>query len=251
MILRLLGLPETPTNLFLLLVIGGMVMYFSVSGLSYMIFFVWGKKRFHPTYVAKPAEIKAQMKWGVYGVLGNAVLTAPLHWLIAHGYSQAYWDPMERGIPYFVLSVGLYLAFTETWIYWVHRWLHLPAVFRVLHKPHHKWRATTSWASMAFHPLDSFAQALPHHLALFLFPVNVYLYLTMLSFVMLWSVIIHDRVSLVKWSVINYTGHHTLHHWYFTCNYGQFFTFWDKIMGTWRDPEAAAHDGSVPEGLLR
>lgn len=251
MILRLLGLPETPTNLFLLLVIGGMVMYFSVSGLSYLIFFVWGKKRFHPTYVAKPEVLKDQMKWGVYGVLGNAVMTAPLHWLIANGYSQAYWDPMERGIPYFILSIFLYLAFTETWIYWVHRWLHLPAVFRVLHKPHHKWRATTSWASMAFHPLDSFLQALPHHLALFLFPVNVYLYLVMLSFVMLWSVMIHDRVSLVKWSVINYTGHHTLHHWYFTCNYGQYFTFWDKLMGTWRDPEAAAHDGSVPEGLLR
>jgi lathosterol oxidase len=256
MILRLLGLPETPTNLFLFFVFGGIATYFSVSGLSYLIFFVWGRKRFHPTYVPKWDVLRDQMKWGIYGTVGNAVLTAPIHWLVANNYSQAYWDISEAhwGLPgpaYFVVSVVIYLTFTETWIYWVHRWLHLPAVFRVLHKPHHKWRATTSWASMAFHPLDSFAQALPHHLALFLFPVNVYLYLAMLVFVMLWSVMIHDRVSLVKLSFVNYTGHHTLHHWYFTCNYGQFFTFWDKAMGTWRDPEAAAHDGSVPDGLLR
>jgi lathosterol oxidase len=256
MFLRLVGIPETPTNLFLLLVFGGMFFYFSLSGLSYLIFFVWGKKRFHPTYEADKATIHEQMRWGVYGVLGNAVLTAPLHWLIANGYSRAYWDLSEThwGMPalvFFPVSILLYLAFTETWIYWVHRWLHIPAVFRLLHKPHHKWRATTSWASMAFHPLDSFLQALPHHLALFLFPVNVYLYLVMLNFVMLWSVMIHDRVSLVRWSFINYTGHHTLHHWYFTCNYGQFFTFWDKLMGTWRDPEEAERNHSVPEWVLR
>ncbi|MFO0681024.1 MAG: sterol desaturase family protein [Sandaracinus sp.] len=251
MILTLLGIPETALNLFLFFVLGGIVTYLSVSGLSYMIFFVWGKQRFHPTYVSKPEVLRDQIKWGLYGTLGNAVLTAPIHWLVANGYSQAYWNLSDYGIPYFILSVVLYIAFTETWIYWVHRALHIPVLFRWFHKPHHKWRATTSWASMAFHPLDSFAQALPHHLALFLFPVNVYLYLGMLAFVMLWSVMIHDRVSFVKNSIINYTGHHTLHHWYFTCNYGQFFTFWDKLMGTWRDPEKAAHDGSVPDGLLR
>jgi lathosterol oxidase len=251
MILSLLGLPETPLNLFLLLMVGGTIMYFVTSGLSYQIFFVWGRKRFHPSYKPKPEEIRSQMMWALYGTFGNAVLTAPLHWLIANGYSQAYWDPMERGIPYLIFSIVLYLAFTETWIYWVHRALHLPVFFRMFHKPHHKWRATTSWASMAFHPMDSFVQALPHHLAVFLFPVNVYVYLAMLGFVMMWTVLIHDRVSLVKLPFLNYTGHHTLHHWYFTCNYGQFFTFWDRLMGTWRDPEAAQQDGSVPEGLLR
>ena len=69
MILRLLGLPETPTNLFLLLVFGGMFFYFALSGISYLIFFVWGRERFHPTYTAKPEEIRAQMKWGVGNVL--------------------------------------------------------------------------------------------------------------------------------------------------------------------------------------
>lgn len=251
MLCSLLGIPETPLNVFLSLLIGGAISYFSVSGLSYWYFFVFRHDKYHPSYKAKPEEIRAQIKWGVYGTIGNAILTAPFHWGIAHGYSQAYWNPLELGIPWLIASFLIYLAFTETWIYWAHRALHTKWMYKYLHKPHHKWRATTSWASMAFHPLDSFLQAVPHHLAVFLLPVNGYIYMAMLVFVMLWSVIIHDRVSIVKWSVINYTGHHTLHHWFFTCNYGQFFTFWDKAMGTWRDPEAAARDGSVPEWVLR
>ena len=145
MILTLLGIPETALNLFLFFVLGGIVTYLSVSGLSYMIFFVWGKQRFHPTYVSKPEVLRDQIKWGLYGTLGNAVLTAPIHWLVANGYSQAYWNLSDYGIPYFILSVVLYIAFTETWIYWVHRALHIPVLFRWFHKPHHKWRATTSW----------------------------------------------------------------------------------------------------------
>ncbi len=249
--MHLLALPETPLNTFLVLTIGGLALYFGLSGLSYLIFFVWGKKRFHPTYEADPAANKQAMKWGVFGTLGNVMLTAPIHLLIANGYSQVYWDVSDYGWGWLAGSLVVYLMFTETCIYWIHRALHGDFLYSRLHKYHHEWRATTSWVSMAFHPLDSFAQALPHHLCVFLFPVHGLLYLTMVSFVSVWSVIIHDRVSFVRWNWINYTGHHTLHHWFFKYNYGQFFTVWDKMMGTWRDPEAEAKTGELPEGLLR
>lgn len=253
MIARLLGLdiPQDPLSQFLFLTISGLGVYFALSGLSYLIFFVWGRERFHPTYVSDPAANKAAMKWGVIGTIGNVVLMMPFHWLIASGHSQIYWDVGEHGWPYLAVSFVAYIAFTETCIYWAHRWLHTDFGYRHLHKYHHEWRVTTSWVSMAFHPLDSFLQALPHHLIGFLLPINGWMYLTMVSFVSLWSVIIHDRVSLVRWNVINYTGHHTLHHWFYTCNYGQFFTFWDRMMGTHKDPAIYEQNGEVPEGVLR
>lgn len=251
MLLTLLGLPETPLAQFAMLSIGGLVAYFGVSGLSYMIFFVWGKKRFHPTYVAEPEVLRDQIKWGLYGTLGNAVLTVPFHWAIANGYSRIYWDPMERGLPYLIFSFVLYLAFTETSVYWIHRALHWKYLYRYIHKPHHKWRSSTSFVSMAFHPLDSFAQAVPTHIFLFFVPLNAYMYLLVLGFIMTWTVLIHDRVTVVRGSIINTCGHHSLHHWYFQCNYGQFFTFWDKLMGTWRDPEEEFYKGKVPAGILR
>lgn len=37
-------------------------------------------------------------------------------------------------------------------------------------------------------------------------------------------------------TVINTTAHHTVHHLYFNYNYGQYFTFWDRLGGSHREP---------------
>ncbi len=251
MFLRLLGIEETPLNQFLYLTVAGLIIYFTLSGLSYLLFFVWGKKRFHPTYTPDPAANREAMKWGVIGTIGNVLMMMPFHLLIANGYSRVYWDVADYGWGWLCLSFVLYITFTETCIYWIHRALHTDFLYHRLHKYHHSWRVTNSWVSMAFHPFDSFAQALPHHVFGFIFPVHGMIYLVMVSFVSLWSVFIHDRVSFVKWNVINYTGHHTLHHWFYRYNYGQFFTIWDRLMGTWRDPEVAAREDQIPDGVLR
>ncbi|AKF07388.1 sterol desaturase family protein [Sandaracinus amylolyticus] len=251
MILRLLGIPETPLNQFVFLTVAGLTLYFTLSGLSYLIFFVWGKERFHPTYLPDQQANRNAQKWGVIGTIGNVVLMMPFHILIASGHSQIYWDIGEYGWGWLIASFFLYLVFTETCIYWAHRWLHTDRGYHWLHKYHHEWRVTTSWVSMAFHPLDSFLQALPHHLFGFIFPLYGPIYLVMVSFVSVWSVMIHDRVSFVRFKWINYTGHHTLHHWYYDYNYGQFFTFWDRLMGTWKDPEVAEKSGEIPDGVLR
>jgi lathosterol oxidase len=133
----------------------------------------------------------------------------------------------------------------------VHRALHKGWLFKHIHKPHHQWRESTSFVSMAFHPLDSFAQAVPTHIFAFFVPLNAWVYLVVLAFIMTWTVMIHDRVSFVRGGIINHCNHHSLHHWYFRVNYGQFFTFWDRLMGTWMDPEAEYYRGKVPEDLMR
>ena len=58
----------------------------------------------------------------------------------------------------------------------------------------------------------------------------------LIVFVTLWSVLIHDRIRWVPGAIVNHTGCHTAHHWYYECNYGQYFTFWDRLCGTYRDP---------------
>jgi Delta7-sterol 5-desaturase len=37
-------------------------------------------------------------------------------------------------------------------------------------------------------------------------------------------------------TIINGPAHHTLHHLYFTVNYGQYFTWADRWSGTYRQP---------------
>ncbi len=117
----------SPLGIFLVLAVGGSLLYLSLASLGYATFFVWKKDRFLPDYVANPAELKKAITWGLVSVVGNAVLTAPIHHAIVTGRSSVYYDLDERGLGYFVFSVAVYLFVTETLVYWTHRALHHPA----------------------------------------------------------------------------------------------------------------------------
>lgn len=250
MLMQLLGLPEHPLVMFLTLTTGGLLAYGALASLSYLYFFKWRGSKYHPGYRSDGPENRRAVKWSAASVAGNALLMTPIHLLIALGYGKVYWDVDDHGWGWLGISFVLYMVVTETMIYWTHRALHVGPLYRYIHHPHHSFKVTTPWVGVAFNPLDSFAQALPHHLCVFLFPVHGGMYLFMVAFVTLWAVMIHDRVSFVRWGGINYTGHHTLHHWYAHYNYGQFFTFWDRIMGTYLSPESKRVAEEIPEGVV-
>ena len=249
--MHLLGLPEDPLVIFATLALGGLAFYFALSAASYLYFFYIRRDRYHPGFKPNKPENRRAMWWSFASVAGNALLMTPIHLLVAFGHSKVYWDVDDHGWGWLIISFLLYLAITETLIYWTHRALHVGPLYTYIHNPHHSFKVTTPWVGVAFNPLDSFAQALPHHLCVFLFPVHGGLYLGMVAFVTLWAVMIHDRVSFVRWGGINYTGHHTLHHWYSDYNFGQFFTFWDRIGGTYLSPESERVAREIPAGVVQ
>jgi len=117
--------------------------------------------------------------------------------------------------------------------------LHHPLIYKYIHKPHHKWLIPTPFASHAFHPLDGYLQSVPYHLFIFVFPLHRWLYLALFVFVNFWSILIHDSDMITGHAlekVINGPAHHTLHHLYFTVNYGQYFTWADRWGGSYRQP---------------
>ena len=59
--------------------------------------------------------------------------------------------------------------------------------------------------------------------------------------VQIWTIFIHDGDMITgHWleKYINSPAHHTLHHIYFTCNYGQYFTWADTHFGSHKPPQA-------------
>lgn len=120
------------------------------------------------------------------------------------------------------------------------------------HKPHHLWKIATPFASHAFHPVDGFMQSLPYHVYPFLFPLHKITYLGLYIFVNVWTISIHDgdyRVPRLLRHIINGSAHHTDHHLYFDYNYGQYFTLWDKIGGSYKSP--TAFEGKGPHDYMR
>ncbi|GLI74363.1 c-5 sterol desaturase [Penicillium ochrochloron] len=222
-------------SLFLMIWFFGLAMYLIGSFIMYHT--VYDKRLLkHPRYL--PNQIKQEINQGLSAIPVMAILTAPLFLAEVRGWSKLYNFASEAPFPcYNWLQYPLFICFTDSGIYWIHRGLHHPLVYRWLHKPHHKWVVPTPFASYAFHPLDGWSQSLPYHIFPFLFPLQKVAYLGLFVFVTVWTVLIHDAEYLSTSAIINGAACHTMHHLYFNYNYGQYITIWDRLGGTYRKPE--------------
>ena len=166
-----------------------------------------------------------------------SLLTAVCFVLECRGYTKLY-DKTEDGPGrwYNILQFPLFLLFTDCFIYLIHRGLHHPSVYKTLHKPHHKWIMPTPFASHAFNPFDGFAQSIPYHVFPFIFPLQKLAYVALFMFINIWTILIHDGEFVTSHPAVNGAACHTIHHLYFNYNYGQFFTLWDRIGGSYRKP---------------
>ncbi|KAK1921215.1 putative C-5 sterol desaturase [Papiliotrema laurentii] len=223
-------------SLYLIALLGAYALYFLFCSISYFFFF---DKRLehHPRFLKnqKWLEIKTSL------IAAPVIDALTIPWFLGEvrGKSMLYENVADYGWAYFVGSIGLYLLFTDFWIYWIHRWEHHPRIYKYIHKPHHKWVMPTPWSALAFHPLDGYAQSLPYHVFVYLFPLHKYLYIGLFVFVQLWTILIHDGDMIsghLLERYINSPAHHTLHHLYFTCNYGQYFTWADSYFDSYRAP---------------
>jgi lathosterol oxidase len=219
----------------------GWLLYFLVAWASYT--WVYDKSNFnHPRYLKNQVAMEIKLASSAIPVM--VFLTIPWFILELHGYSKLYWDINEStgGWKALVYQIPCFILFTDCGIYFLHRWLHWPAVYKALHKPHHKWIVCTPFASHAFHPVDGYFQSLPYHVYPFFFPLHKVSYLLLFTFVNFWTVMIHDGEYLSRDPVVNGAACHTIHHLYFNYNYGQFTTLWDRLGGSYRKPDAELFD---------
>ena len=193
-------------SLGLIMLTAGAALYFLLGGLSYLFYFVLFKEKFHPSSEPQPkkGQVAREIKLALWSMPTMAVLTAPIMVLEVRGYSKLYEEVDSWG--YLVFSVALFLCFTDTAIYWIHRLEHeIPFLYKYVHKPHHAWFVPTPFTALAFHPLDGWLQSLPYHIFVFIFPLQKFAYLGLFMFVQLWTISIHDGVEQSPFDIINGT----------------------------------------------
>ncbi|KAK9471366.1 uncharacterized protein V1510DRAFT_201914 [Dipodascopsis tothii] len=229
-------------SLFLVTYIFGVMLYFLFASLSYV--FVFDKRTFdHPRYLKN--QMRLEISMAMYALPWMALFTTPWFVFEVRGYSKLYWDTQDYSKFYLIAQIPFFIAFTDALIYYIHRYLHHPRFYKSLHKPHHKWIMPTPFASHAFHPFDGYLQSLPYHFFPFLFPLHKFNYLLLFTFVNIWTVMIHDGEYLANDPVINGSACHSIHHLYFNYNYGQFTTLWDRVGGSYRQPEEEFFDKNL------
>ncbi|WP_243745520.1 sterol desaturase family protein [Segetibacter sp. 3557_3] len=215
-----------------------------IAGLFHFAFFVWFPEKWKQRRLASKqvprAQLLREVRWSVITSLLFALAGALTVVLWQKGLTRVYTDPGQFGLWYLPVSLIISMLIHETYYYWLHRWMHKPAVFRLIHKVHHDSKTTSPWTAFSFHPLEGLLQAIVLPLTIMFLPMHYYVLLTQLTIMTFSSIINHLEVEVYpakfekhfigKW-LIGAT-HHSLHHKQFKYNFGLYFTFWDKWVRT-------------------
>lgn len=158
-------------------------------------------------------------------------------------YTTYYTDIHQYGLPYFCVAFVLMLLIHDAYFYWVHRLMHHPLLFKWFHRVHHTSINPSPWAAYAFHPLEAIAEAGIVVIFLFTIPIHKLHLPFFFLFMIFYNVYGHlgwelypkgfSRHWMGKW--INTSVNHNQHHQFFKGNYGLYFLFWDRWMGTIRE----------------
>ncbi len=142
--------------------------------------------------------------------------------------------------PLFAVQLAAMIVAHDAYFYWMHRGLHLKSMFRFAHLHHHKSRTPTPWAAYSFASFEAFTEAAFVPIFLLIVPMYDFAIFLFLAHMILRNVIGHSGVEffpagwtnskLVGW--ITTTTHHDLHHSQGNSNFGLYFTWWDRFMGT-------------------
>lgn len=218
--------------------------YLVAAGGAFLVFWVWGRERFRDRLVhgayAGVEHLRREIRYSlstmiVFSLVGTSI------WYGAHaGVFRMYSAVGERGWAYFAFTLVLLPIFHDTYFYWTHRAMHHRRFYRHVHRVHHLSTNPSPWAAYAFAPAEALVQAAFVPLVLLVVPIHPVAVFSFLAFMIARNVFGHLGIELLprgfvrsrwwRWSTT--TTHHAMHHARVGANYGLYFTWWDRAMGT-------------------
>ena len=152
-------------------------------------------------------------------------------------WSKSYSDLSEFGYAYFIISIFLLFGINDIYFYFSHRFLHWGPVFKRVHYMHHQSHTPNPFSAFSFHPIEGLIQIGFLPIAVLILPLNTYLLLAFVAFLMLMSVYGHSGYELRPkkskvFDIFNNSIHHNQHHRYVHYNFGLYLNLWDKIFKT-------------------
>lgn len=221
------------------------------------LFFAWAYKTViewltessRNKFTGNQKQIRREILWAFVSTLVFVGLACIGWWLYQQGVTRVYEETSRYPLWYLIVSPLLLLVLYETYYYWLHRWMHSPKVFRIVHRIHHESVHPTVFTSFAFHPLEAFLQLVFFPIIILLIPFHYITLFTVFTIMSVSAVVNHSGVEIFRnrfllKHVISAT-HHDVHHRHFNHNFGLYFTWWDKWMKTEKTNETISGTGPV------
>lgn len=188
-------------------------------------------------------QTKREIGYSLKSSLVFAIVGTGTYWLWQEGFTNIYTDIHEFSLWYLPLCFILYSFIHESYYYWVHRAMHHKSLYRSVHRAHHSSIVPSPWTAFSFHPWEALIESLILPALILVIPIHPVVLGCYLLLMTISSVINHLDIEIypsflqrsdVGKLLIGATHHH-YHHAEFTTNYGLYYTFWDKWMGTESD----------------
>ena len=226
--------------------------YLVFSGLAFWLLWQRGGEKLAARRLNRDRPMRRLIMQEIrLSLLSSAVYAAPAAlalqaWL--EGGTEIYTDwASHGGAPYLLLSGFVYLSVQDGYYYWAHRLMHEPRLFKWMHAGHHKSRQPTPFASFAFDPAEAFLTAWLLPALVFLVPIHMALLIGLLMLMTVTAVMNHSGWEMLPQGFVHgpigrhliSATHHSLHHTRFDANFGLYFRFWDRLMGTDAMPRMA------------
>lgn len=173
---------------------------------------------------------------GSFNMVVGATVGGLFAWHVARGgYSSLYFDPLEHGVPWLIVSAVVTFFVIDAGLYYSHRFLHRPWMFRHIHRWHHRYTAPIVFTTTAVHPLEFLIFEAFVLLPALLVPVHWAVYVAVVAYTYLIGMIDHSGI-VVRWPLPLHSGNrfHDDHHVYFHCNYGHHTQIFDLLHETVR-----------------
>jgi lathosterol oxidase len=220
--------------------------YFLTASIAFILFYVLFKKSFWFRKIQKKLpklkDYKRDIGYSLISVSIFATVSLVIFFYLI-SYTNIYFNFSEHSVGYYIFSWIWMLFIHDTYFYWMHRMMHHPKLYRKVHLIHHKSTNPSPWTAYAFHPLEGFLEALIAPIIAFTLPVHISAFGFFFLFQIIYNVYGHlgfelypkgfHKTFVGRW--INTSVSHNLHHKRFNGNYGLYFLFWDRIMGTIRE----------------
>ena len=228
------------TAIFFIIITGR---YFLVAGVFFLVCYRWFPEKFLSKKInSKKYERKQLLKEIKLSVLSSIIFSivgALTVVLWQKGLTKIYADVGRFGWWYLPVSLVIYMLLQETYYYWIHRWMHIPAVYRLVHKAHHDSRIASPFTAFSFHPLEGLLQAIFLPLLFLIIPIHYSVIIILLVIMSISSVVNHLDIDIYPHNPNHFINkyligarHHAWHHKYFKNNFGLYFTFWDLLEKT-------------------
>ncbi len=177
-------------------------------------------------------SIRSIMIFSTVGLLTFALFRAGL--LPGPNIARS-WGPV-----WFWTSLVLMVVAHDAWFYWTHRLIHDRRLFRTFHRRHHRSNNPSPFTAYSFDLGEAFINGVFVPLWMILIPTQWPVVGLFMLHQIVRNTIGHsgyelfpagkDGRPLIPW--LTTVTHHDLHHAQAGWNYGLYFTWWDKLMGT-------------------